>query len=175
MMQMLGPEAIIAYPTEAVWGLGCDPFSESAVEKIRQLKNRPSEKGMILLVSDWAQIQSLVDSDADINWEAIRETWPGPVTWVFPASKVVPDYLKVNGTIALRMPSFPFLRQMLKKFAKPLVSTSANLSGKPPAKTAAEVAALFPEVVIYSGECEGRMFPSAVYDALSGKCLRKGS
>ena len=173
-MEILGPKDIIAYPTEAVWGLGCDPFCELAVEKIRQLKNRPSEKGMILLVNDWAEIQYLVDADAGINWQPIRETWPGPVTWVFPASNRVPAYLQVSGSIALRMPSFPFLREMLEKYGNPLVSTSANLSGNPPAKTAVEVAALFPGVVIYPGQCEGRTLPSAVYDALSGKCLRKG-
>jgi len=168
------PHDVIAYPTEAVWGLGCNPFDEAAVAKIRELKNRPSNKGMIVLVRDWVQVMAFVDEKVEIDWEPIKKAWPGPVTWLFPASYAVPDYLQVDGKLALRMPSFSFLRDLLERFEKPLVSTSANVSGEPPAKTQAEVEALFPDVIIYPGECGGRQSPSAIYDALTGQCLRVG-
>jgi L-threonylcarbamoyladenylate synthase len=164
---------IFAYPTEAVWGLGCDPHDAAAVQTIYDLKQRPESKGMIILVKDWEQVESLVDPTAAINWEPIRASWPGPVTWVFPVSKQVPDYLQTRGTIALRMPSYPFLQQLLVEFDKPLISTSANVSGEPAAKTAADVNAHFPGVTVINGECEGRDKPSAVYDAVTGACLRK--
>jgi L-threonylcarbamoyladenylate synthase len=164
--------SVIAYPTEAVWGLGCDPFSASAVEATRQLKKRPLNKGLILLVRDWLQAESLIDCSVKIDREPIEKSWPGPVTWVFPAAESVPDYLQVNGSIALRMPSYPSLQYLLSQYGKPLVSTSANVSGKNPAKTHNEVKALFPDVVVCPGECEGRQLPSAIYDAVSGCCLR---
>lgn len=165
---------IFAYPTEAVWGLGCDPFDQTAVDKIYELKQRPENKGLIIIVKDWEQVKQLVDPSADIDWSPIRDSWPGPVTWIFPVSKQVPDYLHTNGTLAIRMPFYPFLQQLLAEFGKPLVSTSANLSGQPAAKTAAEVATYFPDVAIIPGDCEGRQCPSAVYDAISGQCLREG-
>lgn len=163
---------IIAYPTEAVWGLGCDPFCQSAVENICQLKRRPAEKGMILLVSDWEQAQSCIDPNVKINWQPIKESWPGPVTWVFPASNSVPNYLQRNSSIALRMPSYPFLQELLTSFGKPLVSTSANISGQESIRAESEVMVVFPTVTTYSGECQNDGKPSTIFDALTGSQLR---
>jgi L-threonylcarbamoyladenylate synthase len=163
---------IIAYPTEGVWGLGCDPFLEKAVQAVRDLKKRALSKGMILLVKDWDQVHGLVDLRASIDWEPIRASWPGPVTWIFPASNAVPCYLQTKGTIALRMPSYALLQTLLTEFGKPLISTSANLSGEPAVKNRAEIRAQFPSIVLYPGECEGREKPSAIYDAVTGRNLR---
>lgn len=165
---------IFAYPTEGVWGLGCDPFDETAVQKIYELKQRPSNKGLIILVKDWQQVESLVDLAVDMNWAPIQQSWPGPVTWIFPAAKSVPMYLQTEGTLALRMPAYDFLQKLLADFGKPMVSTSANLSGKPTAKTAADIEAIFPGIAVIIGECQGRDKPSAVYHALTGECLRAG-
>lgn len=164
---------VIAYPTEGVWGLGCDPFNEAAVKKIVELKQRPANKSMILLVQDWRQAKELIDPDAIINWDSIAETWPGPVTWIFPASKNVPDFLlAVDRTIALRMPSYDFLQELLQSYGKPLVSTSANLSGQPAAKTEDDIRARFPSVVVCAGDCQGREKPSSIFHASTGEQLR---
>ena len=164
---------VVAYPTEGVWGLGCDPFDESAVKKVYELKRRPENKSVILLVKDWEQAEALIDPAVSIDREKIKATWPGPVTWVVPASNQVPDFLRAaDGTIALRMPSYVFLQKLLEAYGKPLVSTSANLSSEPTARTEAELRQKFPAIAVCSGECEGRQSPSEIYHAISGERLR---
>lgn len=86
---------IIAYPTEAVYGLGCDPFSETAVKKVRTLKNRPQNKGLLLIAASWDQVKDLVGSIPEDRLKAIKESWPGPITWVFSHIRQLPQiYLR---------------------------------------------------------------------------------
>lgn len=171
--QLLKEGKIIAYPTEAIYGLGCDPFNQQAVEKLLALKQRSVAKGMILLISDWPQLTPLISRIPDSAVEQIQATWPGPVTWVFPKADSVPDWISgKHSSIAIRMTSHPIARELCAE--GPLISTSANLSGALPAVDMAGVAMQFPEGIdaFIKGALGGLSQPSAIYDALSGNRLR---
>ncbi len=171
--QLLAEGKIIAYPTEGVYGLGCDPFNQQAVEKLLALKQRPVAKGLIMLISDWSQLTPLISAVPHSALEQVRATWPGPVTWVFPKAANVPEWLSGNyPSIAIRMTSHPIARGLCTD--GPLVSTSANISGLAPAIDMAGVCAQFPNGVdaLITGSLGGINQPSAIYDVLSGKRLR---
>lgn len=128
---------VIAYPTEAVWGLGCDPANEAAVLKLLALKQRPIEKGMILVAADVAQLQGWVQLDAlpADRRDAVIESWPGAHTWVVPAGAKAPRWITGEHTgIAVRVSAHPLVSALCRAWGGPLVSTSANLAGKPPAR-----------------------------------------
>lgn len=164
---------IVAYPTEAVYGLGCDPFNAYAVEKLLVLKSRPVSKGLILLIAEWSQLEPLINNIPEYLLEGVRATWPGPVTWVFPKAATIPNWISGDHpSIAIRMSEHPVARQLC--IDGPVVSTSANLSGCEPARDVAEVCAQFPHGVdaLMSGNLGSASQPSSIYDVLSGKRLR---
>ncbi len=134
---------LIAYPTEAVYGLGCDPFNERAVMSLLALKERPVSKGLILIASHWTQLSSLVGELDDERLAYITSTWPGPNTWLFPAKHVPPWVRGEHDTIALRVPAHPLARQLCRQYGGPLISTSANKSGQAAAKSAVQVVDYF--------------------------------
>jgi L-threonylcarbamoyladenylate synthase len=172
-LQCIATGKIIAYPTEAVYGLGCDPFNQQAVETILNLKCRSEEKGLIILIADWGQLMPLVDKVPAHLLQKVRATWPGPVTWIFPKSSAIPKWLtgEHNG-IAIRMTAHPIAHALCAK--GPIVSTSANLSGQEPAKDVAGVHAQFPHGVegVVAGELGGATQPSKIYDVLTAKQIR---
>jgi L-threonylcarbamoyladenylate synthase len=164
---------ILAYPTEAVYGLGCDPFNQTAVESLIRLKGRPQHKGFIVLISDWTQLEALIQPIADQHLVQVKATWPGPVTWIFPKASRVPVWLTGGEeTIAIRMTAHPIARALCVDH--PLVSTSANLSGKLSARSELELLQQFPKGIdaLVAGELGGRHQPSAIYDACTGYQLR---
>lgn len=167
---------VIAYPTEAVFGLGCDPFNEQAVRRIDELKGRPKNKNFILIAASWDQINFLIKPLSRKQLEPIKKSWPGPHTWVFPASDAVPSWiLGQNETIALRITNHPLARQLCQKFNKAIVSTSANLSGQAPAKNSSEVKKYFSNKIDFIlegdvGECRS---PTPIRDARTGLYLRR--
>ena len=174
----LRQEAVIAYPTEAVFGLGCDPDSESAVMALLTLKQRPVEKGLILIASDYQQLLPYID-EAQLTVEQKEKMfscWPGPVTWVVPARATTPRWLTGRFTsLAVRVSNHPDVQQLCQAFGKPLVSTSANLTGLPPCRTAAEVHQQFgADFPVLQGETGGRTNPSEIRDALTGELIRQG-
>ncbi|PLR30427.1 L-threonylcarbamoyladenylate synthase type 1 TsaC [Chimaeribacter coloradensis] len=176
ILDALHNQQVIAYPTEAVFGLGCDPDSEQAVNALLQLKQRPKEKGLILIAADYAQLAPYID-EAQLTpeqREQIFATWPGPVTWVIPARKSTPDWLTGRfSSLAVRVSDHPVVRQLCRQFGKPLVSTSANLTGLPPCRLAAEVTAQFgQDFPVVAGEVGGRTNPTEIRDALTGEYVR---
>ncbi|KYP96843.1 tRNA(ANN) t(6)A37 threonylcarbamoyladenosine modification protein [Sodalis-like endosymbiont of Proechinophthirus fluctus] len=178
LVTALRQQQVIAYPTEAVFGLGCDPDSESAVQALLKLKQRPWQKGLILVAAYYSQLTDYIDDSALDNAERERmfTRWPGPVTWVVPARPTTPCWLTGQYTsLAVRVSAFELVRRLCSAFGKPLVSTSANLTGLPPACTAGEVreqlGAAFP---ILDEAVEGRRNPSEIRDALSGELIRQG-
>jgi L-threonylcarbamoyladenylate synthase len=164
---------VIAYPTEAVYGLGCDPFYQHAVEALLALKKRSASKGLIVLVSDWEQVWPLIADVPESRLEAVRKTWPGPVTWLFPKSDTVPAWLSgEHASIAIRMTAHPIARALCK-FA-PIVSSSANVTGTEPAGDIEALDSLFPEHVagVVVGELGGDVAPSEIYNVLDGMRFR---
>ncbi len=165
---------IIAYPTEAVYGLGCDPMSAAAVDRLLALKNRSVAKGLILIAADFQQIEPFIDVSACKRKNEIIASWPGPTTWVIPASPHVPRWLSGHrATIAVRVTRHPLAAALCRAFQGPIVSTSANKSGRAPAKTFLRVRKHFPPpTLIVKGDAGNHLKTTAIYDALSGRRLR---
>jgi L-threonylcarbamoyladenylate synthase len=164
---------LLAYPTEAVYGLGCDPFNGDAVEQLLRLKQRLPSQGLILLVSSWEQLASLTLPISKSAMTAVQSTWPGPVTWIFPASNLVPHWITgTRDSVAVRMTAHPIARELCNKSS--IVSTSANVSGKQPAKNKAQLLAQFPTGVdvFFEGELGDSSKPSDIFDVITGNKLR---
>lgn len=167
---------IIAYPTEAVFGLGCDPLNPRAVQRLLALKQRPKHKGLILIAAHYDQLQPFVaDLDAK-HMDVVQASWPGPVTWLLPAAPDLPDWLSGGrDTLAVRVTAHPIAAGLCRVAGMPLVSTSANLAGRPPARTALQVRLRCPGVdMIVPGVVGGAPRPSEIRDARSGRLLRAG-
>lgn len=130
--QMVLRGGVIAYPTDTIYGLGGDPFKPAVVRRILEMKGRPAEKGMLLLIPDPFWVDSLVARLPEEFFPLAAEFWPGPVTLLMTGSSEVPDLvLNDQGKVGVRQPDLPFLEMLLKKISGPLISTSANLSGEP--------------------------------------------
>jgi L-threonylcarbamoyladenylate synthase len=166
---------IIAYPTEAVFGLGCDPFNESAVLRILNIKNRSVDKGLILIAANWQQIENLVQPLEPSILQKAFATWSGPITWVFPTSNIVPAWIRgAYDSVALRVTSHPIARKICEDYGGPIVSTSANVEGRKPARTADEILEYFANKIDYivPGKVGDLKQPTKIYDILTGKILR---
>ncbi|NIF24649.1 MULTISPECIES: L-threonylcarbamoyladenylate synthase type 1 TsaC [Pantoea] len=177
-LDQLRQQTVIAYPTEAVFGLGCDPDSESAVMALLALKQRPVEKGLILIAADYSQLEPYI-SDRElsvIQREQMLASWPGPVTWVVPVPPHTPRWLSGRfDSLAIRVTDHPLVQSLCREFGKPLVSTSANLSGAEPCRNVAEVQQQFgAHFPVLHGETGGRNNPSEIRDVISGQLIRQG-
>lgn len=168
---------IIAYPTEAVFGLGCDPKNMQALMRLRAFKSR-DEKGFILVAANFEQTLSWVNWSklTALQVKRIQHSWPGPYTWVLPASRTaMPLALGPKHTVAIRVSSHPVVKNLCESFGGLLVSTSANLPGEPPAKTLNEIELLKKSGIIdcvVKGELGSNNAPSKVIDAMTNKILR---
>lgn len=170
---------VIAYPTEGVFGVGCDPDNDEAIMKLLSVKNRSVDKGLILIAASFEQIKPYID-ESKLNKQQmamIMKSWPGPVTWVMPVSSKTSNLVTGQfDTVAVRVTDHPLVQQLCKAFGKPVTSTSANLSGLPPCISTTEVQSQLGSsgVVILEGETGGREKPSEIRDARSSKILRQG-
>lgn len=168
---------LVACPTEGVWGLGCDPFDEAAVLRLLALKQRPVDKGLILVAASAAQLDGLVDWDAlpSGRRDAVLASWPGPHTWIVPATPRVPRWITGDHAgVAVRVSAHPVVAALCEAFAGALVSTSANLAGDPAPRARAQLAAPIRGGVdaIVAGETSGLDQPTAIRDARNGRQLR---
>lgn len=174
---MLIRGGVIAYPTEAVWGVGCDPFDESAVARLLAIKQRPVDKGLILVAGALEQLDGLLDWDLlpTDRSEAVFASWPGPHTWIVPASGRVPHWITgAHDGVAVRVSAHPVVVALCAGFGGPLVSTSANIGGEPPAFTRAQ---LDPALLALldgtcAGETGGLAAATPIRDARTGTRLR---
>lgn len=167
---------IIAYPTEAVFGLGCDPDNEEAVMSLLALKQRPIEKGMILIADNYSQLLPYVNDRAipmDRRTE-IFSSWPGPVTWLLPASDRAPRWITGGSElIAVRVTAHPLVKSLCTKLGKPLVSTSANYSGEEPARNVEQIKQTFGnDVYCVEGEVGKLGNPTQIRHGLTGEVIR---
>ncbi|WP_211923853.1 L-threonylcarbamoyladenylate synthase [Coxiella endosymbiont of Amblyomma nuttalli] len=169
---------VIAYPTEAVYGLGCDPFNYNAVTQLLALKKRSFEKGFILIASTW---QQLVPLTQPISYKALTRvfhSWPGPFTWVFPASFKAPSWIqrKHHHTIAIRVTDHPIAKLLCHQFGRPIVSTSANQEGEHPIRNVRMLCMIFGNQIdrILEGPIGPSRRPTEIRDAITGEVLRAG-
>lgn len=168
---------VIAYPTEGVWGLGCDPFDAGAVRRLLALKRREEHKGLILVAGEVAQVMAYLRLLDGVRRGEVLASWPGPVTWVVPAPPEIPVWVRGRHPgVALRVSDHPQLRALCRAFGGPLVSTSANPAGRPAALTELRVRQYFRAQLdcILPGELGARGRPSEIRDALHGRVLRAG-
>ena len=170
---------VIAYPTEGVFGVGCDPDNSEAVRKLLDLKQRPADKGLILIAASYQQLIPYIDESQLTQEQLIRvkQSWPGPITWIMPSSERVSRWVSgQHQSIAVRVTDHPLVQKMCNAFGKPLTSTSANLSGQPPCMTSEEVYMQFgyDQIAVLEGQTGGREKPSEIRDAQSLQVLRQG-
>jgi L-threonylcarbamoyladenylate synthase len=170
---------VIAYPTEGVFGVGCDPDNPEAIQKLLELKQRPVEKGLILIAASYEQLLPYIDESQLTSEQLakVQQTWPGPVTWIMPCSDKVSHWVSGQfDSIAVRVTDHPLVQKMCNAFGKPLTSTSANLTGEPPCMKTAEVYQQLGDklVAVLEGETGGRDKPSEIRDAKTSQVLRQG-
>ena len=175
--QAFAQGGIIAYPTEAVFGLGCDPDNNSAIEKLLSLKKRSADKGFILIASDYSQLQPYIDESAISEKQKMQilSRWPGAITQVLPINKNISSLLSgVYKTIAVRITLHPDVIALCRKTGKAIISTSANLSGQPAAISWQNVIEQFPTQIDYliKADTLGKLTPSTIIDGITGKVLR---
>jgi L-threonylcarbamoyladenylate synthase len=169
--------AILAYPTEAVWGLGCDPLNPGAVRRLLTLKRRPVHKGLILIAAHFSDLEPFLAPLHQDIYNRVMASWPGPVTWLLPAQAWVPVELRgAHDTLAVRVTAHPPARALCEAFGGALVSTSANPTQHPPARSALQVRHYFhgQAVRLLPGETGSSAMPSEIRDARSGRTLRPG-
>ena len=172
---MLRAGGIIIYPTEGVFGIGCDPFQPAAVRRLLALKRRSVRRGFILIASTFDQIRPLVGPLPADSLRTVLESWPGPVTWVLPAAPCVPGWLTGGrATLAVRVTAHPLASAICAAFRAPIVSTSANLSGRSPSRQVLTLPRTLRTRVDYVvpgrvGEARG---PTEIRDAIRGTVLR---
>jgi L-threonylcarbamoyladenylate synthase len=166
---------VIAYPTEAVYGLGCDPANRHAVARLFELKQRPPEQGVLLIAADFAQVEKFIGSVPADALARARASWPGPHTWVFPRSPSTPAWLTgAHAGIALRVTAHAPTIELCRAFGGAVVSTSANRHGAAPARTAADVRSAFGSELAYilDAPTGGLERPTPIRDAVSGGTFR---
>jgi len=174
--QSLRSGQVVAYPTEAVYGLGCDPSSESAVRQVLELKGRPAAAGLILIADRFELFEPFVGPLRPGQLDQALATWPGPVTWLFPRGDRVPDWLAgTRSTIALRVTAHPVCRDLCAVFEGALVSTSANPRTAEPARTAERVVEYFGDALagIVEGSLGQQLRPSEIRDLATGRTIRE--
>ncbi len=168
---------VVAYATEGVWGLGCDPRDEAATLRLLALKQRAVDKGLILVAAEEAQLAPFIDMPAlsPAQRDAVRASWPGPNTWIVPASTGAPRWITgSHDGIAVRVSAHPGVRALCAGFGGAIVSTSANRAGDPAPRAAGELdpAILAGVDAVLEGETGGLQRPSTIRDARSGAALR---
>ncbi len=167
---------LIAYPTEAVWGLGCDPQNEKAVGRILRLKARPVYKGLILVAATREQFGKLLHGLSSKQQARLQASWPGHVTWLIPdPGQLIPEWIKgSHQCVAVRVSTHPIVQQLCTLFGAPIVSTSANKTGAAEIRSRATLEETFGGSIdcIVSGELGRADKPSEMRDLISGKVIR---
>jgi L-threonylcarbamoyladenylate synthase len=175
--QIMHQGGVIAYPTEAVWGLGCDPFDAQAVNTLLSLKKRSPDKGLILIGSDIEQFSFILKDLKISQIDTMQKTWPGPVTWIVPINEYIPYWISGNHQgVAIRVSNHPIVKSLCDIYGGPIVSTSANTQGHRAAKSKWQVKRYFKNNAdldfITQGVVGKRDKPSHIFDLLTQAVIR---
>lgn len=174
-MRALETGGVIAYPTEAVWGLGCDPLDALAIEELLCLKSRPVEKGVILVGGCMSDFDFLLHDLAPKLYKTLELSWPGHNTWLVPhKNRVSPLVHGAHDTVAIRVSTHPLIKAITETFGGPIVSTSANPAGKPPAKSSIKARNYFLKsgISFMPGSIADKQRASIIRHLISGKVVR---
>ena len=178
-VHVLQKGGVIAYPTEAVYGLGCDPNNLSAVKKILELKQRKKDKGLILVGASFDQFKNFIQPLEKKIEKKLLESWKDPsaaITWIVPVNKNISEYIRGTfDTLAIRVSHHPVVKELCEKFSGAIVSTSANIATQEAARTAKEVKQIFADKIdfIIEGETNLNAQPSEIRNALTDEVIRK--
>ncbi len=169
--------AVIAYPTEACFGIGCDPVNETAVRRVVRIKNRPSGMGLILIADCVEKLLPFIELQHESILDPALASWPGPYTWIFPASRRMPIALRTpSHTVAVRVTAHPASAQLSRLAGCALVSTSANRHGQMPIREHRAVWRCLGKALdfVVRGPLGNQKKPTRITDAVSGRVLRAG-
>ena len=169
---MLRAGGVILYPTDTVWGLGCDATNETAVKRIFEIKKRSDAKAMLVLIDNPAKLQSYVDEVPDMAWDLI-ELSEKPLTIIYPQAKnLAKSLIAEDKTIGIRVTKETFSRNLCAQFRKPIVSTSANVSGNATpsnfSQITDEIKSAVDYVVYYRQDDESKPKPSSIIKLVKG-------
>lgn len=175
-VETLKSGGVIAYPTEAVWGLGCDPWNRVAVERLLHLKSRAMHKGLILACGEIDQLSFLLQDLTPEKLQILSGSWPGPNTWLVPdQSHTIPQWIKgSHETVAVRVSKHSLIKSISELFGRPIVSTSANPAGADPAMNALRIRQYFADQIDYivPGAIGGEKQPSRIRSLDTGRVIR---
>lgn len=166
---------LVAYPTEGVWGLGCNPADALAVAHLLNAKRRDVAKGLILIAHDFDALRPWVALPGEAELARAHASWPGPATWLFPASTATPPWITGDhDSVAVRVTAHAPAAALCRAWGGALVSTSANRSGEAPAATATAVRLRFKDQLdaLLPGALGGLGRASAIRDVRSGYLVR---
>lgn len=166
---------VVAYPTEGVYGLGCDPFNADAVGRILTIKRRPVHKGVILVADALERLEPFLCPLTDEQRARLNAHWPGPYTWVIPHNGRLPEWITGGRpTVAVRVSAHPLARALAERSGLPIVSTSANRSGRPSLVTSLQVrTALGGDIdCLLHGRVQTPGQASQITDLISGQRFR---
>lgn len=172
---LLREGGVLAYPTEGVYGLGCDPDNREAFEKIFAMKRRPPEQGVLLIAASLEQVRPWIGGAPDAAFARANAIWPGAHTFIFPRSSRVPEWIAGgHAGIALRVTAHAPSAALCRAFGGPIVSTSANRHGEPPARSAADIRAIFGDEPhgVLDAPLGGLDKPTPITDAVTGAIIR---
>jgi L-threonylcarbamoyladenylate synthase len=172
--QVLTAGGVIAYPTETVWGFGCIPTYTQAVERILEIKGRSARKGLIIIAANQQQLMPWVANLSEKQWQTLSTQTERPTTWIVPASERVPPLVTGGrATIAVRITSHPQIARLCSQVG-PIVSTSANRSGKPVVVSRFQCIQQFASDVdwVLPGDCGSPGQSSRIVDMQTGQIIR---
>lgn len=174
-IQVLKQGGVVAYPTEAVYGLGCDPNNEKAIKKIMQLKQRSLTKGLIVVGGEFSHIASYIKLKEHTLPQPIKDSWPGPHNWLLPANPSNSNLLTGKYTTqAVRISSHPIIQKLCSLYKGGLISTSANKTNQSPCKTPEELAYYFGcDLIITEGKLGGALKPCEIRHYSSNQVIRE--
>ena len=176
--KVLHQGGVIAYPTESVFGLGCDPQNDSAIIKLLNIKNRSIKRGLILIASHIEQLEPYIAQLDNDLLKKINQTWPGPSTWLLPAGEDSNIFLRgIHPLQAVRVSNHPIVKNLCNKFGGAIVSTSANKTNRPAAKTTVQVYCKFGQQLDYilAGGVGNLSKPCEIRNGLNDEIIRSGS
>ena len=161
---------VVAYPTEGVWGIGCDPSNEEALKKLISLKKRSKGKGFIIIGSKLLHFKKY--AEVEVNKTKLMSKWPGPHTWIVPALEISPLLSGGKETIALRLSQHKETVNICNEFGGAIVSTSANKEGQKTPLDPEGIKEIFPGIKVMKGELGGLNKPSTIEDLFTGEVIR---
>ncbi|HOV33288.1 MAG TPA: L-threonylcarbamoyladenylate synthase [Candidatus Hydrogenedens sp.] len=167
-------DEIVAYPTETVYGLAVNPFSEAAIEKLFKVKGRPEDKPVLLVIGKLTQIKELVTSISDIDITCMLNFWPGPLSLLLPSNcKLSPKLTDKEGKVCVRWSSHSIAQKLSLEFGHAITSTSANRTGEKPATSVSELSIESISIAI-EGESSMSSELSTIFETETGKIIREG-